>query len=205
MTFPEILFPGTAFEIRCKVGNAGVAPPYRDAFLTYTLTDDRGGIVAVLSDETLNLRGLPVGAPDKTPLKTHVSRLQISARAPFLKPGLYSLWISVGRRDGTPEIRLPYDKVDARNRVFLGTVEVRKGAFGLLFVEGLSGVFDRRFFPQCERAAVIRADGRDLLCWRSLPSVSPGLFPGEADCRAFFRSLFLICILFSLYIPWESV
>ena len=136
MTFPEILFPGTAFEIRCKVGNAGVAPPYRDAFLTYTLTDDRGGIVAVLSDETLNLRGLPVGAPDKTPLKTHVSRLQISARAPFLKPGLYSLWISVGRRDGTPEIRLPYDKVDARNRVFLGTVEVRKGAFGCLFEEG---------------------------------------------------------------------
>lgn len=136
VTFPEILFPGTAFEIRCKVGNAGVAPPYRDAFLTYTLTDDRGGIVAVLSDETLNLRELPVGAPDKTPLKTHVSRLKISDRAPFLKPGLYTLWISVGRRDGTPEIRLPYDKNDAQYRVFLGTVEVRKGAFGCLFEEG---------------------------------------------------------------------
>ena len=106
--------------------NAGVAPPYRDLFPAYTLTDERGGIAGVLVDETLNFRRLPVGPAGRTPLTKHVSRLTLDARAPTVKPGRYTLSVSVGRREGNPEIALPYDGGDSRNRIPVGSVEILK-------------------------------------------------------------------------------
>ena len=124
LTFPSHIVPGVPFEISFLAGNAGVAPPYRDLFPAFTLTDERGGIVGVLTDETLNFRSLPVGPEDAVPLKHHVSHLNLDAQAPVVKPGRYRLWLSVGRRDGTPEISLPYAGGDSQNRIPLGTIEV---------------------------------------------------------------------------------
>ncbi len=126
LTFPAGIVPGVPFEISIRAGNAGVAPPYRDLFPAYTLTDERGGIAGVLVDETLNFRRLPVGPAGRTPLTKHVSRLTLDARAPAVKPGRYTLSVSVGRRDGNPEIALPYDGGDSRNRIPVGSVEILK-------------------------------------------------------------------------------
>lgn len=76
--------------------------------------------------ETLNFRRLPVGPAGRTPLTKHVSRLTLDARAPTVKPGRYTLSVSVGSRDGNPEIALPYDGGDSRNRIPVGSVEILK-------------------------------------------------------------------------------
>ncbi len=44
--------------------------------------------------------------------------------APAAKPGTYDLCVSVGRRDATPVIALPYDNDDGHRRYKLGTVTV---------------------------------------------------------------------------------
>ena len=50
--------------------------------------------------------------------------INLDAQAPTVKPGRYRLWLSVGRRDGTPEISLPYAGGDSQNRIPLGTIRV---------------------------------------------------------------------------------
>lgn len=124
VTYPGKIVPGEPFGISLRIGNAGVAPPYRDLFPAYTLADANGGIVGVLADETLNVRHLPVGAPGQVPFQEHVSRLVLDARAPVVKPGKYTLLFSIGRRDGNPEIQLPHDGADSRGRIPLGEIEV---------------------------------------------------------------------------------
>ena len=119
--------------------NNGVAPCLPGGHPAITLKDDKGGIAAVFTDEEFNMRDLPVAEPDKAEaigreLKTAAGqRFPQSARAlaqfglppaNILKPGDYSVYISVGTRTGTPQIALPLKDDDGQHRYKLGDVRV---------------------------------------------------------------------------------
>jgi hypothetical protein len=112
---------GSRWELRWQWGNAGVAPCYRGGYPAVTWKDEKGGIVAVLVDEGLNVRSLPVAPQDKV----EAVESRVSFALPFqLKPGVYSVYVSVGTLTGTPEIALPLPGNDGQKRYLLGRVEV---------------------------------------------------------------------------------
>jgi hypothetical protein len=111
-----------SFKVQWSWINKGVAPCYPGGFPCLTLKDPKGGIVSVLTDESLDMRSLKVGPPGEAPVTTHESSFTIGLFAPTTKPGSYDLFISVGTRDGTPQIALPLAADDGQHRYRLGTV-----------------------------------------------------------------------------------
>ena len=124
--FPAEVKPGAPFTVTFEAANAGVAPCYFDLFPAFTLIAPDGGIGSVLTIESVNLRELPVGPDGQWPVKTFQAELCINDVAPALPPGEYQLCLSLGRHDGTPTVRMPYDDRPDR-RVPLGTVKVVPG------------------------------------------------------------------------------
>lgn len=110
------------FSVRSVWANAGVAPCYPGGFMTLTLKDAEGGIVAVLVDETLDMRTLTVGPIDQIPTQKQVSSFCAGLVGPTTKPGTYDVFVSVGQRDGTPTIALPLPGNDGQRRYFVGKV-----------------------------------------------------------------------------------
>ena len=105
--------------------NAGVAPCYPGGFVTITLKDDKNGFVAVLLDESWNVRDLKPGPPDQAPTQQHTAELVCGQVAPTTRPGDYDLYVSVGARDGTPQIALPLAEDDGQRRYKLGRTTLR--------------------------------------------------------------------------------
>ena len=91
-------------------------------FPALTLKDKQGGIVSVLVDESLNMRNLKVGPPEKPPVTKHESQFIVGLFAPTTRPGAYDLFISVGTRDGTPTIALPLTGGDGQRRYRIGSI-----------------------------------------------------------------------------------
>jgi hypothetical protein len=116
-----------SFEVQWSWINKGVAPCYPGGFPCLTLKDAKGGIVSVLTDESLDMRGLKVGPPGEAPVTKHESRFIIGLFAPTTRPGTYDLFLSVGSRDGTPQIALPLAADDGQHRYRLGTVTLKDG------------------------------------------------------------------------------
>jgi len=79
----------------------------------------------VLSDESFDVRRLPVGEPGAASAKTLASRFRAGFVAPATKPGDYEAFVSVGRRDGTPEIALPMEGDDGFRRYKVGRMVLR--------------------------------------------------------------------------------
>jgi hypothetical protein len=100
--WPERVVIGRPFRVESAWANAGVAPCHPGGFMTLTIKDDEGAIIAVLSDESLDMRTLAVGAPGEAPVVQHASEFTAGRLAPVTRPGTYDLFVSVGRRDGTP-------------------------------------------------------------------------------------------------------
>lgn len=114
------------FKVKWSWTNKGVAPCYPGGHPALTLKDDMEGIVAVLVDDSLNLRDLKVGEPGKAPITEHESEFIIGLYAPTTRPDTYDVFISVGRRDGTPTIALPLEGDDGQRRYRVGTVTIKK-------------------------------------------------------------------------------
>lgn len=112
----------TRFEVTWAWANKGVAPCYPGGFPALTLKDDKGGIVSVLVDESLDMRDLKVGPPGQAPVTEHKSSFRIGLYAPTTRPGVYDVYISVGQRDGTPTIALPLKQGDGQRRYMLGRI-----------------------------------------------------------------------------------
>ena len=78
----------------------------------------------MLVDEGFDIRGLKVGAPDQAPVEKLRSRFTVAYRhvgplgthSPPMKAGRYSLFVSVGAVDGTPQIALPMAGDDGQCR-----------------------------------------------------------------------------------------
>ena len=86
------------------------------------LKDDKGGIVSVMVDEGLDMRSLPIAKPKQAPEMSHQARFAVGLIAPTTKAGTYSLWVSVGQRDGTPVMELPLDGSDGARRYRIGEI-----------------------------------------------------------------------------------
>jgi len=126
MSWPREVVIGQSFKVRNTWANAGVAPCYPGGFVTLTLKDDKGGIVSVLADEQFNVRDLAPGPVSAAPVRTNECEFVIGRFAPVTKPGEYTVFVSVGERDGTPRIALPLGDDDGQHRYRLGAITLRK-------------------------------------------------------------------------------
>ncbi|HEY3324387.1 MAG TPA: DUF4832 domain-containing protein [Planctomycetota bacterium] len=124
ITWPKKIASGKRFTVTSKWSNAGVAPCYPGGFMALTLKDARAGIASVLVDEKFNMRDLSVGPSDQAPVSALESSFLAGHIAPVLRPGSYDVFVSVGRRDGTPVIALPLDGDDGQRRYRIGTLQV---------------------------------------------------------------------------------
>jgi hypothetical protein len=122
MSWPKEVTIGEPFKVNTTWANAGVAPCYPGGFMAITVKDEKGGLVSVLCDETFNMRTLAVGPPGKAPTMAHESEFRIGLTAPTTRPGTYDVFVSVGKRDGTPVIALPLAGDDGQRRYKLGTI-----------------------------------------------------------------------------------
>jgi len=132
---PEVIWPSTirkgeSFIIQSKWANAGVAPCYGGGYPCFTLKDEKGGIVSVLTDTSFNLKYLPVTPLGNTIHHELTSTFVIAPahrdnKGVFFrtcKPGTYDLFISVGKQDGTPVYELPYTEQDGYKRYKIGSI-----------------------------------------------------------------------------------
>ena len=130
--WPEKIRLGEPFILSYALANAGVAPCYPGGYPCITLKDDKGGIVTVLTDERFNVAELQVAEPNKALVKQIASSFTIAPtfNDPIksfcrgVKPGKYDLFVSVGRKDGTPIFELPYNENDGYKRYKMGKIEI---------------------------------------------------------------------------------
>jgi hypothetical protein len=120
-SWPKQITVGQSANLSYSVRNAGVAPCYPGGHTAFTLKGTDGGIGAVFTDEQFDVRSLAPAAPDQA----KPTERQLSVVIPAnLKPGLYSLHVSVGTRVGTPAIALPLESEDGQHRYRLGQLHL---------------------------------------------------------------------------------
>ena len=73
-----------------------------------------------------NVRDLAPGPANAVPTQATESEFAIGRVAPVTKPGEYTVFVSVGQRDGTPRIALPLADDDGQHRYRLGTIALRQ-------------------------------------------------------------------------------
>ena len=150
--FPDRVKAGEPVTIESTWANVGVAPLYAGASLTWNLLDNRGAVVWSIVDPDFDFRSLEPTLEDGEKPRTVTTRghfgfttpvpdngnddvLKWAQRHPefdpgtmveLLKPGTYTLAVSVGRKDGKPTIALPLAG-DAQRRLYpLGRITVGK-------------------------------------------------------------------------------
>ena len=109
---------GETFEVGFSFANGGVAPCYKDAFPCLTVKDGKGRVLAVLADGDFNLKGLLPNAPASHTAKFRLGRFD----APTFPSGTFDVFLSVGKRDGTPVYALPLEEDDGQRRYKIGKV-----------------------------------------------------------------------------------
>ena len=149
VAFPDRVVAGSPVTIESTWVNVGVAPMYAGASLAWNLLDGNGTVAWSIVDPSFNFRSLEptleagerpqhvttkgwLGFTTPVPDNGNDDVLRWARAHPefdpgttveLLKPGKYTLAVSVGRADGKPEIALPL--ANGRNRMYpLGTVEV---------------------------------------------------------------------------------
>ncbi|MBP5759797.1 MAG: hypothetical protein J6W90_00265, partial [Verrucomicrobia bacterium] len=109
------------------------APCYPGGFFALTLKDEKSGIVSVLTEEGFDMKNLPVGEPEREPIKEVISTFTVGSifKDPAntfqrnLQRGRLSVYVSIGQRDGTPTLELPYDNDDGHKRYKVGEIELK--------------------------------------------------------------------------------
>ncbi|MDR1223748.1 MAG: DUF4832 domain-containing protein [Tannerella sp.] len=126
MQWPDSVPLGEPFVIRSQWCNAGVAPCYGGGYPCFTLKDDRGGIVSVLTDTSFNVKTLPVAPPGEASASALSSQFTVASAFGELsracQPGTYDLFFSVGKPNGTPLYELPYAESDGHKRYHAGKI-----------------------------------------------------------------------------------
>lgn len=132
ISLPKSVKRSEPFTVKTSWRNAGVAPCYPGGFPAWTLKDDKGGIVSVNVDERFDVRMLETGLPDQAPVQEIESTLNVGRIlhdgerrfSPAFKTGLFDVYVSVGLRDGTPQIALPLSNSDGAKRYKVGQIEI---------------------------------------------------------------------------------
>ena len=150
VVYPDEVEMGKPVQIRAEWVNVGVAHMLDSRFVTWALLDDRGNVAWSATDDTADFREAHpkwdgVEKPFRTVSAVHfgfVHKLprfndpvlwvtedrdkvnRFGENVPTLPCGTYELAVSIGARDGTPEIALPLgDNVGLRYRI--GALTVR--------------------------------------------------------------------------------
>jgi hypothetical protein len=113
-------FFAARFEFLCR--NGGTAPCYRGGHPAITLTDATGTAVATEVDGEFNVRSLGVGRPADQAIA--MERKLTVVLPNELLAGEYSVWVSVGSKDGTPVYALPLSDDHGSRRYLLGKLAV---------------------------------------------------------------------------------
>jgi hypothetical protein len=139
------------FTLQTTWANVGVAPCYCGGNLAVTLKTASGDIAWVQCDPTFDVKSLAPAALGKAKETTHTASCRVGIvtpiptinegvilrmkqrgtyppfgdNVPTLRPGTYSVYISVGRADGTPVIALPLAGDDGKRRYKIGTIDVK--------------------------------------------------------------------------------
>ena len=136
VSWPSEAKAGSTMIVSYGWRNAGVAPCLPGGHPTLTFKDSQGGIAGVFVDEEFNVRELPVGPPDKAKIISRVeaksgfsqeNKPLVTFTLPpphILKPGEYSVYVSVGTRTGNPAIALPLPEDDGHRRYRLGSIKI---------------------------------------------------------------------------------
>ena len=149
ISYPMKVNIGDSFTVDTVWANVGVAPCYAGGCMTVTLKNNAGKIVWVSSDETWDVRSLPVAAAGASQAVRHISVCTVGIVTPIpvindgvvkqlkaandfsfgesvptVKPGTYALYVSVGTRDGSPVIALPLADGDGAKRYKLGEITI---------------------------------------------------------------------------------
>jgi len=105
--WPSVVPRNSRLTIKSKWSNAGVAPYLgQSVYPAWTLVNDDHAICVVWVNETLDMRNVP---PSSSPEQPDIRDLSQRFVLPVtLKPGTYTLCISLGDAAGTPLLELPY-------------------------------------------------------------------------------------------------
>ena len=149
VTFPDRVKAGAPVTIFSTWVNTGVAPMYAGASIAWNLLNEKGTVVWSVVDSKFNFRSLEPKLEDGEKPRQVTTRGWFGFTTPvpdngnddvlkwarahpkfdpgttveLLKPGKYTLAVSVGRIDGKPEIALPLE--GGKNRMYpIGTVEI---------------------------------------------------------------------------------
>ena len=134
--WPAVIKKNKEFTIKYDLRNVGVAPCYPGGYVCFTIKDDKDGVVAVLVDDTYNVKRLRVDEPDKAEVVKLNADVIVAKKVGVqvgdvaksfsrsCHPGNYELYISIGKLDGTPVMELPYDKSDSHKRYYLGKITI---------------------------------------------------------------------------------
>lgn len=132
IVWPKQVQLGQPFQISTKWLNVGVAPCYVGGFPCLTIKDSKGGIISALVDESFDVKYLQVADPGRAIPIEHNSIFTVAPafkdpnRESFrnAQPGDYDLYLSVGKKDGTPVLELPYEGDDGHRRYRMGNIKL---------------------------------------------------------------------------------
>lgn len=132
LSWPKQIQLGTPLEIRAVCANVGVAPCYPGGYLALTFKDTKGGIVSLHVLDSVNLRDLAVGPPERAPTRVvrqtfRMAEVYDDSPRQFQRTanaGEYDVFVSVGQLDGTPVIALPLGGDDGQRRYKVGQIVV---------------------------------------------------------------------------------
>ncbi|HNX33915.1 MAG TPA: DUF4832 domain-containing protein [Kiritimatiellia bacterium] len=150
VSYPKEVRVGEPFSVDTAWANVGVAPCYPGGNVTFTLKNSAGKVVWVSADGAFDVRALPVAAAGAARVVPHASSCAVGivtpipvindgvvrylkatgdypfgASVPTVKPGVYGLYVSVGKPDGTPVIALPLENGDGARRYKVGEITVK--------------------------------------------------------------------------------
>ena len=86
---------------------------------------ERRQLMSVFSDGGPDLRGLAPGPEGAAPAHTNESSVVVGQIALVTKPDQYTVFVSIGQRDGPPQIALPLDGDDGQRRYRIGQLDLR--------------------------------------------------------------------------------
>ena len=206
VTFPAQVAAGEEVEISSRWVNVGVAPRTKPTALTWSLLNADGTVAWSVTDGSFDFRSLeprlkgvekPVAVktkcafgynkvipqPDNCVVWAREKGRVFDDVVTMLKPGKYTLAVSVGSLQGTPQIALPLEgQIGSTRRYALGEIEVKETPARdvRVFVDGAEcrglKALGKAVARPAGEATLFTAGGSFANRWLTDASVGPGNF-----------------------------
>lgn len=130
VSLPDRITPGIPFECRVRIGNDGVAPCYPSGYICLTVKDVTGGIVGVFVFDGFSVRDLsPAGdgiLQEREVVGHFVFKRTVDGLVAPTKVngGEGTVYLSIGRIDGTPVFQLPLEGDDGQHRYRIASLTI---------------------------------------------------------------------------------